>query len=57
MAALTTIKLPIRDMGRMAAEKLLAGRKERKEQAEATDVIPTLVMRASAAAPGPVGLT
>ncbi len=48
---LTTIKLPIRDMGRMAAEKLLAVRKERKEPAEATEVVPTLVVRDSATKP------
>ncbi len=48
---LTTIKLPIRDMGRMAAEKLLALSKERKEPAEPTEIVPTLVMRDSAARP------
>ncbi|MEJ0028767.1 MAG: LacI family DNA-binding transcriptional regulator [Rhizomicrobium sp.] len=49
--ALTTIKLPIRDMGRMAAEKLLALPKARKEPADVTDVVPTLVVRDSAARP------
>jgi LacI family transcriptional regulator len=49
---LTTIKLPIRDMGRMAAEKLLATQKQRKgEPAASADVIPTLVVRDSATKP------
>ena len=46
---LTTIKLPVRDMGRMAAEKLLALRKARKEPMDASEVVPTLVVRDSAA--------
>ncbi len=46
---LTTIKLPTRDLGRMAAEKLLASQKTRGEAAEATEVVPTLVVRDSAA--------
>jgi len=47
---LTTVRLPIRDMGRIAAEKLIgAGKKGAK--AELTEVIPTLVVRESTAKP------
>ncbi len=49
---LTSVRLPIRDMGHMAAEKLIRRRKEKKVQIEeATDVIPTLVIRESTAPP------
>ena len=49
---LTSVRLPIRDMGRMAAEKLIHGRKERRvPNEEATEVIPTLVIRESTAKP------
>jgi len=47
---LTSVRLPIRDMGRMAAQKLLPGAAEKKAPAE-PDVIPTLVKRESTAAP------
>ena len=47
---LTSVRLPIRDMGRMAAQKLLPVPAEKKSQTE-PDVIPTLVKRESTAAP------
>lgn len=49
---LTSVRLPVRDMGRMATEKLL-GMQEKKKQAEAeiTEVTPKLVARESTAAP------
>ena len=51
---LTTIKLPIHDMGQMAAAKLIATTRERRGHApaEATEVTPLLVVRESTAAPG-----
>lgn len=49
---LTSVRLPIRDMGRMAAEKLFHRRTEKRAQNDdATDVIPTLVVRESTAKP------
>ncbi|MDE2181985.1 MAG: LacI family DNA-binding transcriptional regulator [Alphaproteobacteria bacterium] len=45
---LTTVRLPIRDMGRMAAEKLIKRRSERRAHAEdVTEVIPSLIVRES----------
>jgi LacI family transcriptional regulator len=50
--ALTSVRLPIRDMGRMAAEKLLQRAGENPAAAEVeTDVVPSLVVRQSTAAP------
>ncbi|MBA4000857.1 MAG: LacI family transcriptional regulator [Brevundimonas sp.] len=49
---LTTVKLPIRDMGRMAAEKLLArSRGLDPAKLEQPEVIPTLIARDSSAPP------
>jgi LacI family transcriptional regulator len=49
---LTSVRLPIRDMGHMAAEKLIHRAKERRGASEVvTDVIPTLVVRESTAPP------
>ncbi len=47
--ALTTVRLPIRDMGQMAAEKLLA--LSRGETVTQPDVRPALIARESTAAP------
>ena len=50
--ALTTVRLPIRDMGRIAARKLL--RQEGVESADADEAVsPTLVVRASTGPPRP----
>jgi LacI family transcriptional regulator len=47
---LTSVRLPIRDMGRMAAEKLFHKPTERRARNDGvTDVIPTLVVRESTA--------
>ena len=49
---LTSVRLPIRDMGRMAAEKLLQRAGEEPELAAVkTEVVPSLVVRQSTAAP------
>ena len=49
---LTSVRLPIRDMGRMAAEKLFHRRTEKRAQKDdVTEVIPTLVVRESTARP------
>jgi LacI family transcriptional regulator len=49
---LTTIRLPIRDMGRVAAEKLMAERhREPGTKAALSEVAPTLIVRGSTAAP------
>ncbi|MDE2134406.1 MAG: LacI family DNA-binding transcriptional regulator [Alphaproteobacteria bacterium] len=49
---LTSVRLPIRDMGRMAAEKLFHKRTERRARNDdVTEVIPTLVIRESSARP------
>ncbi|MGA7710272.1 MAG: LacI family DNA-binding transcriptional regulator [Rhizomicrobium sp.] len=49
---LTSVRLPIRDMGHMAAEKLIHRSKERRGSSDiVTDVIPTLVVRESTAPP------
>lgn len=49
---LTSVRLPIRDMGRMAAEKLIHRRKEKRAHSDdVTEVIPLLVVRESTAAP------
>jgi LacI family transcriptional regulator len=49
---LTSVRLPIRDMGRMAAEKLLKQAEPRAgAAAEVTEVVPKLVVRQSTAAP------
>lgn len=47
---LTSVRLPVRDMGRFAADKLF-GRQEKKgkPEGEATDVIPKLIARESTA--------
>ncbi len=47
---LTSVRLPIRDMGRMAAQKLLPSAAEKRSLPE-PDVIPTLVTRESTAPP------
>ncbi len=49
---LTSVRLPIRDMGRLAAEKLFHRRTEKRAQNDdRTDVIPTLVVRESTGKP------
>lgn len=49
---LTSVRLPIRDMGRMAAEKLFHKPTEKRAQNDdVTEVIPTLVVRESSARP------
>ena len=49
---LTTVRLPIRDMGRLAAEKLFHRRTERRAHNEdVTEVIPALIARESTAKP------
>ena len=49
---LTSVRLPIHDMGQMAAAKLIATTRERRTQTdERTEVVPTLVVRESTAAP------
>ncbi len=49
---LTSVRLPIRDMGRMAAEKLFHRRTEKRAQKDdVTEVIPTLVVRDSTGRP------
>ncbi len=49
---LTSVRLPIRDMGRLAAEKLFHRRTEKRAQNDdKTDVIPTLVVRESTGKP------
>ncbi|MEI9995835.1 MAG: LacI family DNA-binding transcriptional regulator [Rhizomicrobium sp.] len=49
---LTTVRLPIRDMGRMAAAKLIATTRERRTNTgDKTEIVPTLVVRESTAAP------
>jgi LacI family transcriptional regulator len=49
---LTTIRLPIRDMGRVAAEKLMAARhREAATKTALSEVAPTLIVRGSTAAP------
>jgi LacI family transcriptional regulator len=51
---LTTVRLPIRDMGRMAAEKLLAQDSgERPAPKDETEVRPSLVVRDSSGPPPP----
>jgi LacI family transcriptional regulator len=50
---LTTVRLPIHDMGQMAAAKLIVTTTERRTHTnEKTEVVPTLVVRESTAAPG-----
>ena len=50
--ALTSVRLPIRDMGRMAAEKLLQRDGDEPEAGAAkVEVVPSLVVRQSAAKP------
>lgn len=52
--SLTTIRLPIRDMGRIAAEKLIAKVHEHDKPANIeSTVFPHLVLRGSSAKPGP----
>jgi LacI family transcriptional regulator len=52
--SLTTIRLPIRDMGRIAAEKLIAKVHEHDKPASIeSTVFPHLVLRGSSAKPGP----
>jgi len=47
---LTSVRLPIRDMGRMAAEKLIHRRSERRTpRDDVTEVIPMLIVRESTA--------
>ncbi|MBS0472834.1 MAG: LacI family DNA-binding transcriptional regulator [Proteobacteria bacterium] len=49
---LTSVKLPIHDMGEMAAAKLIARTRERRAHVqEKTEVVPELVARESSAAP------
>jgi LacI family transcriptional regulator len=49
---LTSVRLPIRDMGRLAAEKLIAPKPaERGRKIPVTEVMPGLVVRESTAAP------
>ena len=51
---LTSVRLPIHDMGELAAAKLIATTRERRRhppQDEKTEVTPTLVVRESTAAP------
>lgn len=49
---LTSVRLPIHDMGQMAATKLIATTRERRHHTnEKTEVVPTLVVRESTAAP------
>lgn len=51
---LTTVRLPIHDMGEMAAAKLIATTRERRRHHapdEKTEVVPTLIVRESTAAP------
>lgn len=49
---LTSVKLPIHDMGQMAAAKLIARTRERRTHVqEKTEVVPELVARESSAAP------
>lgn len=51
---LTTVRLPIQEVGRMAAEKLLERAKEESERRfEVTEVVPRLVVRQSAGPPRP----
>ncbi len=51
---LTTVRLPIRDMGRMAAEKLTAGLRGRDAATMIQpEVDPSLVVRDSTASPRP----
>jgi LacI family transcriptional regulator len=47
---LTSVRLPIRDMGRMAADKLFH-RSSDKRTGDVTEVIPALIMRESTAPP------
>jgi len=49
---LTSVRLPVRDMGKLATDKLF-GRQEKKKTADAelTEVIPNLIIRESTAAP------
>lgn len=50
---LTTVRLPVRDMGRMAAEKLTARSRGLDPAAlDQAEIIPSLVVRDSTAAPG-----
>jgi LacI family transcriptional regulator len=52
---LTTVRLPIQEVGRMAAEKLLERAKEEAERRfEVTEVVPRLVVRQSATPPAKV---
>ena len=49
---LTSVRLPIHDMGQMAAAKLIATTREKRTHTnEKTEVVPTLVVRESTAAP------
>jgi LacI family transcriptional regulator len=48
---LSSVRLPIRDMGRMAAEKLFHRYAEKRAGGEMTEVIPALIMRESTAPP------
>ncbi|HEY4940814.1 MAG TPA: LacI family DNA-binding transcriptional regulator [Rhizomicrobium sp.] len=49
---LTSVRLPIHDMGQMAAAKLITTTRERRTHTnEKTEVVPTLVVRESTAAP------
>lgn len=50
---MTSVRLPVRDMGRLAAEKLFGLQdKSRQTDGEVTEVIPKLIIRESTAAPG-----
>ena len=52
--ALTSVRLPIRDMGRFAAEKLVALTPESQAEAQQPrEVIPALIVRESTAKPAP----
>lgn len=54
MPPLTTVRLPIRDIGRLAARKLIAAPSQTMEEASVTDslVVPHLVIRDSCQPPG-----
>ncbi len=49
---LTSVRLPVRDMGRLATERLFAMHEEKRAgEGEVTEVIPKLIVRESTAAP------
>lgn len=49
---LTSVRLPVRDMGRLATEKLFGlHEKKRPSDSEVTEVVPKLIVRESTAAP------